>query len=444
MMKRWSVAFLVLAVSAAAYAPEADAGKGKLRRGGATLGRNRDGVVFNEKFTHTKGIRSKLTGGALGKTMGLENTVTSDGVRSTLGRGRIRPAERVTHTTTGIPGGTRSEATHHKRGTLMRWKNRLTTSRTDDVVQGRSTDTAVSETRKHRFTLNPFSNKPGKVKEVDTSRMDIDVETGEDALGGMVEKLDGDGNVTTRRETGGRRWGKAFRSKLEGQREVVNTPQGPEIIETFQAKWGFWRMVKKTVTLGLAEGGGKTVEVEHRQTAFGTEVRMTTPREQVTRSTQIQDGRTVSNGTYARNGFWGRTREKDSVVIDDQKGVYTVEELRSEDGSTKKATTRTEFVNGSSIKETETAGKYKVAASSPRTDRPKGRNWTRGREGRFLSWQYGRANGNFRARFDTPWFNMGNTVFQVDKATGEVTNVSADEAAADEGFDDGEAAYAAQ
>lgn len=427
MMKRWSVAFMVLALSAGLAAPAEAGGKGKVKRSSG-LGHNGTGVVYNESFAHHQGIRRVMSGGLLGRTMKLENTQTADGVQTSLGRGRIRPPEKVTHTTTAIPGGTRGESSHHKRGLIMRWKNRKTISRTDDITQGEggAPDVAESTTSKHRFTWNPFSNKPGSVKEVDTSRMEIDQETGQDDMSGMVEKLDRQGNLTAEpRATGGRRWGKSFRSKLDGFRETVATPNGPEIHENYTMKYGFWRAAWKTATLGLIGNGmGKTVSIDHMQDAFGTSVRMTTPKETITRTTEIQDGRTVSNGTFRRDGFWSTKVEKDSVVIDGQKGVQVVEELRADDGTTKKATTTTQFDNGARSVETETGSKLKFRASSPRQGG--GKNWARTRQGKILGWQYGRVEGHFAARFDTPWFNLGGKVFTYDEKTGDVGLAEAD------------------
>lgn len=424
MMKRWSVAFLALALSAGLSAPAEAGGKGKVKRS-AGLSRNDTGVVYNERFAHHQGIRRLLGGG---RTMKLENTLNADGVQTSLGRGRIRPPEKVTHTTTAIPGGTRSEATHHKRGLLMRWKNRQTMSRTDDITQGAggAPDVAESATSKHRFTWNPFSNKPGSVRMVETTRMEIDQETGQDDMTGMLEKLDREGNLTEEpRATGGRRWGKAFQSKLGGFREVVATPNGPEIHENYTMKYGFWRAAVRTFTVGLLGNGmGKTVSIDHMQDAFGTSVRMTTPKETITRTTEIQDGRTVSNGTFRRDGFLSTKVEKDSVVIDGQKGVQVVEELRSSDGTTKKATTTTQFENGARSVETENAYRVKFRASSPRQGG--GKNWSRTRSGNILGWQYGRVEGHFAARFDTPWFSLGNKVFTYDEKTGDVGLAEAD------------------
>jgi hypothetical protein len=267
--------------------------------------------------------------------------------------------------------------------------------------------------------------------------MEIDTETGQDDMGGVIEKLDHQGNLTAEpRATGGRRWGKAFKAKLEGFREVVNTPQGPEVTETYTMKYGFWRMVKKGLTLGLADGGGKAVTIEHTQDAFGTRVKMTTPKETITRSTEILDGRTVSNGTFRRKGFWSTKNEKDTVEIDSQKGVHTVEKQRNEDGTTSRAITTTQFVDGARAVERETSGKYKIRASSPRQGG--GKNWMRSRQGKYFKWQYGRHNGNFHARFDTPWFNLGKTVFVYNEKTGEVSNVPADELAEDYEVEDGD------
>ena len=433
MKKRSSVAIPALAMIvalAAAASPAEAGGKGKVQRSQG-LGRNGRDVVFHEKMAHHQGIRRVLSGGLLGRTMKLENTINADGVQSTIGRGRIRPPETVTHTTTGIPNGTRTESGHNKRGLIMRWKNRRTISRTDEITQGAngSPDVAHSETSKHRFTWNPFSNKPGSVKEIETSRMEIDQATGQDEMGGTIEKLDRDGYLTAEpRTTGGRRWGKAFRSKLEGFREVVATPNGPEIHENYTMRYGFWRSVVKVASLGIfGDGMGKTVSIDRATDAFGTSVTMRTPKEIITRSTEIQDGRTVSNGTYARDGFWSNTHEKDSVVIDDQKGVHVVEKLRSSDGSTKKAITTTQFAEGARSVQTETAGKFKLRASSPRAGG--GKNWMRLREGKVLSWQYGRVDGKFAARFDTPWFNLGSKVFTYDAASGEVGVAEADDVA---------------
>src|SRR4029079_15038324 len=94
-----AIAFVALLAAAGG---EAHAGKGKIRRaGGGSLERTANGVVFREKAIHTKGIRSKLTFGKLGKTLAVTNEQSSEGVKSTVQRGRKRVTKAVAASANG-------------------------------------------------------------------------------------------------------------------------------------------------------------------------------------------------------------------------------------------------------------------------------------------------------------------------------------------------------
>lgn len=290
-----AVAFVALLAAAGS---DANAGKGKLRRGGGSLERTSNGVVFREKATHTKGIRSKVTFGLLGKTLGVTNEQSAGGVKSTVKRGR----QRVTKAVEASGNGSKATSTHEKKNFFTRkWKAKLTRS---DTVS----DHEVTELASRKKTFGGWEMQAPRR----TGRM-----------GSTQEFINGQPQTVSPTK-------KPFRGKLKGSRAIERTPDSMAIADTQTRRWG----LLKTVSFGLL-GKKKRVAVEQRQTADGMNVTMTTPRAQVSRKTVIGNGVTISTGEYSKKG---RVRERDEARITESGGVHRTEKLRR-DGSVKEIVT---------------------------------------------------------------------------------------------------------
>ena len=296
--QRWSVAVVFLALLASAGS-EAEAGKGKLRRGRGSLEHGASGVVYREKATHTKGIRSKLTFGKLGKTLETTNELGARGVKSTVRDGRQRVTKAVEKNGSGTTGASNAEK---KNFFTRKWKSRMT--RSDTVSANEVTELA---SRKKAFSGDWEMKAPRR-----TGRM-----------GNTEEFINGQPQTVEPTD-------KPFRGKLKGKRAIEPTPESMELADTQTRRWG----VLRRLSFGLL-GKKKRVSVEQRQTRDGMKVTMTTPRAQTVRDTVIGDGFTMSTGSYSKRG---RVRERDSVKITEQGGVVRTEKLRR-DGSVKEVVT---------------------------------------------------------------------------------------------------------
>jgi hypothetical protein len=294
-----AIAFVALLAAAGG---DANAGKGKIRRagGGGSLERTSNGVVFREKATHTKGIRSKLTFGKLGRTLSVTNEQSSEGVKSTVQRGR----KRVTKAVAGSANGTLSNSTYEKKNFFTRkWKAKV--KRSDTVG-----DNEVTEQSARKKTFGGWEMQAPRR----TGRM-----------GNTEEFINGQPQAVSPTR-------KPFKGKLKGRRAISRTPDSMQIADTQTKRWG----LLKTVSFGLI-GRKKQVAVEQRQTADGLDVAMTTPRRgKVTRQTTVGDGVTRSTGEFTDKR--GRVRERDEVTVTRDGGVHRTEKLRR-DGSVKRIIT---------------------------------------------------------------------------------------------------------
>ena len=374
--QRWSIA-LVAASLLAAASSDVEAGKGKLRRpgGGGGLERGKNGVVFREKSVHTKGIRSRLTFGKLGKTLSVTNEQSAGGVKSTVQRRR----QRVTKAVEGFGNGTKGESNFEKKNFFTRkWKSKMTRS---DTVG----DNEVTENASSRKVFRDWkANMPRR-----TGRMG----NTEEFVNGQPRKASPTG--------------KPFRGKLKGKRSIDRAAESMELADTQTRRWGVLRF------LGNKK---KRVSVEQRQTADGMRVTMTTPKAQTVRDTVVGDGVTLSTGTYSKKG---RVRERDSVRITEQGGVRRTEKLRR-DGTVKEVISermtnddRTRITrkklrkDGSvrKIKEKESV----IGPNGKRTARQRSRTTFRKNGSVRTNVGIGKVDGDRRANVKTPIGSLGST-----------------------------------
>lgn len=375
---RSTIAIAFVALLAAAGG-DAHAGKGKLRRGGGgSLERTSNGVVFREKATHTKGIRSKVTFGLLGKTLGVTNEQSASGVKSTVKRGR----QRVTKAVEASGSGTKSTSTHEKKNFFTRkWKAKLTRS---DTVS----DHEVTELASRKKMFGGWEMQAPRR----TGRM-----------GNSEEFINGQPQAVSPTR-------KPFRGKLKGSRSISRTPDSMEIADTQTKRWGLLR----TVSFGLL-GKKKRVAIEQRQTADGMNVTMTTPRAQITRKTVVGNGVTISTGEYTKKG---RVRERDEARISQTGGVHRTEKLRR-DGSVKEIVTERMTNDGRTritskkIRKDGTVSKIKEKEQVVGADGKK--SWQRSRTTFRKNGSVrtnigiGKVDGTWRANVKTPIGSLGSS-----------------------------------
>ena len=375
----WSVATLSVALLLAAGS-DADAGKGKLRRSSGSLERTSNGVVFREKATHTKGIRSKLTFGKLGKTLSVTNEQSAGGVKSTVQRRR----QRVTKAVEKDGRGTKGSSNFEKKNFFTRkWKSKMT--RGDTVADLEVTETAA---RKKVFG-GEWEIKPPR-------------RTGR--TGNSQEFINGQARSVAPTD-------KSFRGKLKGKRSIDRSPDTMAVTDTQTRRWG----VMRRLSFGLL-GKKKRVSVEQTQTANGTKVTMTTPRSKTVRETVVGDGVSRSNGTYSKRG---RVRERDEVTMNALGGERRTEKLRK-DGSVKEVETETMSSRGHRIVTTKKLRKdgsvRKIKEKEALVSRDgKKRTWQRSRttfrkDGSVRSnIGIGKVNGKRQANVKTPIGSIGTT-----------------------------------
>jgi hypothetical protein len=374
--QRWSVGIVFVALLAAAGSGDAQAGKGKVRRGGAGLERTANGVVFREKATHTKGIRSKLTFGKLGKTLSVTNEQSSGGAKSTVQRGR----QRVTKAVEASGNGTKATSTHEKKNFFTRkWKAKMTRS---DTVS----DHEVTELASRKKLFGGWEMAAPRR----TGRM-----------GNSEEFINGQPQTVSPTK-------KPFRGKLKGSRAIERTPDSMEIADTQTRRWG----VMRRLSFGLL-GKKKRVAVEQRQTADGMDITMTSPREKLTRKTVVGNGVTLSTGEFSKRG---RVRERDEVRISETGGVRRTEKLRR-DGSVKEIVTQRmsddgrERVTSKKIRRDGSVAKIKEKESVIGADGKK--SWQRSRttfrkDGSVrTNIGIGKVNGKWQANVKTPIGSLG-------------------------------------
>ncbi len=379
MKKHRTTAAIAFVALLAAAGSDANAGKGKIRRagGGGSLERTSNGVVFREKATHTKGIRSKLTFGKLGKTLSVTNEQSSEGVKSTVQRGR----KRVTKAVEASSNGTRSTSTYEKKNFFTRkWKAKL--NRSDTVSDHEVTELA---SRKKAFSRSWEMQAPRR-----TGRM-----------GNTEEFINGQAQTVSPTQ-------KPFKGKLKGSRSISRTPDSMEIADTQTRRWG----VLRRLSFGLL-GKKKRVAIEQRQTADGMNVTMTAPRGQVTRKTVVGDGVTVSTGEYTRRG---RIRERDEARITRDGGVHRTEKLRR-DGSVKEIVTERMTNDGRTLVTTKKVRKdgtvSKIKEKESVIGRDGKKSWQRSRttfrkDGSVrTNLGIGKVDGKWRANVKTPIGSLG-------------------------------------
>jgi len=374
--QRWSIALVSLVLLAAAGS-DAEAGKGKLRRSGGSLERGKNGIVFREQAKHTKGIRSKLSFGKLGKVLSVTNEQSAGGVKSTVQRRR----QRVTKAVEPTGSGTKGTSTFEKKNFFTRkWKAKMT--RSDTVSDSEVTEKA---SRRKVFGGDWVAAMPRR-----TGR-----------TGNTEEFVNGEPRRVAPTK-------KSFRGKLTGRRSIDRTADSMEVTDTQTRRWGLLRKI------GL--GKKKRVVVEQTQTANGMKVTMTTPRATTTRETAVGDGVTRSTGTYSRKG---RIRERDQVTMTALGGERRVERLRR-DGSVKEVQTEVMSRGGHRIVTT------KKLRKDGSVKKIKEKEALIGRDGKKRGWQrsrttfrkdgsvrtnigIGKVNGKRSANIKTPIGSLGTT-----------------------------------
>jgi hypothetical protein len=372
---RWPVAAVLIALLAGTSS-DAEAGKGRLARD-AAIERDKGGrVVFREKATHRKGLRSRIPLLNRGKMMTNTNEQSHDGVKSTIQRGR----HRVTKATQANgAGGTKATSTYEKKGLISRkWRSKML--RTDSVAANQ-----VNEDSSQKRMFRGWQDKPSR----QTGRMGNTVER---LVNGEQRAVDPSG--------------KAFRGRLKGRRAIERRPDSMEIADTQPRRWGVLRL------LGNKK---KRVTVEQRQTPDGMKVTMTTPRTVTTRDTKIGDGFTTSTGSYSKKG---KVRERDDVTATRDGVVRRTEKLRR-DGSVDKIITERVAADGrtrvttKSLRDDGSVKKIKERESFRRADGKKG--WQRSRttyrrDGSVrTNIGIGKVDGKWRANVKTPIGSVGQT-----------------------------------
>src|SRR6185503_18613799 len=296
---RTPVAIAFVALLAAAGS-DANAGKGKIRRGGGSLERTANGVVFREKATHTKGIRSKVTFGLLGKTLGVTNEQSAGGVKSTVKRGR----QRVTKAVAAKGNGTEAASTHEKKNFFTRkWKAKI--RRSDTVSANEVTELAAPK--------KPFRGKLKGSRSISRTPDNMEIA-----------------------DTQSKRWGllKTVSFGLLGKKKRVaieqkQTPDGMDVtMTTPRAKMTRKTVVGDGVTISTGEYSKKGRVRERDETRISQtggvhrteKLRRDGSVKEIVTERMSNDGRTrITRKKVRKDGSVRKIKEKESVIGADGK-----------------------------------------------------------------------------------------------------------------------------
>lgn len=361
---------LVLAVVLAVTTPAGDAAADKGRvRAKTSLERTERGMALRQKQTVSKGLRSRITGGMLGKQLALTQEQRGDGVTVGVKIGR----DRMERTTTASPTGTTSSSSYTRRGVF---RNRTRATREDEVSRDRVTEIGA----RHRFFK-------GSVKTLTTRTTgrsgDTEVE---------VERVRRDGSTRSMRAGRDGDRSRPGVGKVAGERSIERRGDGMEMVETQTKRWG---------VLSRLSGGrlGKQAKVTTTQRQDGLRVELATRKATMTRDTAIDgSGRTRSFGTVARKG---RVVSRDQATVTEGRAELVTENLRR--GGTVKKVVGEELTADTARKVTQglrrdgSARSVSIKESSTRADGKK--NWKRSfalktRSGKtIVGLDLGRADG---------------------------------------------------
>ncbi|HEU5055601.1 MAG TPA: hypothetical protein VFU21_03725 [Kofleriaceae bacterium] len=293
---RWSVAVTAAALLAFAGS-DAEAGKGRIKSSSSL--QIKDGKVTSQrKLNHNRGLRGKLTGGFLGRTIAVQSEQGAAGNSVTTERGGSKVARTFARTEDGR--GTRAQGVHDKRrfGRIFGRAKKL--ERTDIVTPEQVTQDAIQHRtfRKEKRTIRTHKRgQPNGAEQV--GYRDGTQWVGEPGTASVGRGSDA--------------WG----GKLKGDRAVMDTPDGMVIAEAQTGKYGRLSKVVKRVltspitlasailTLGIAPvtfGKTREVKLEEWQSPTGNGFELTTPNARVVSSTAIRDNHTESITTRFRKG----------------------------------------------------------------------------------------------------------------------------------------------
>jgi hypothetical protein len=362
-----SLAALLVALLAASSS-DAEA-KGRLRSSTALT--VQDGHIRSDQsFRQNRGLRGKLTRGALGALMTVKTVQDAGGKLSKTRRGRKQITRDITRSRDGE--GTTAQGSYQKFGprlSLRRplgWKTGL--SRNDTVTRHQVTDRATRRGRRVTRT---------------SRRGALDTQE-------VVEKLS-EGRVRSRSapSAAGSR-SRPWMSWLRGNRNVLEGPDSMAIGDSVSRSWGRIPLVVKRVlslpltiaTLGLwVPGKVHRIEVNERQTPDGHSLEITTPKERVVSTTSLRGSSSRSVTTRSKNG---RLREKETTEIWRDVGV-SKRAIKRRNGTTKKVIETkvtadgTRSVTTTKLRRDKSVRRVSVKASSPRADKPARNNWVRSR-----------------------------------------------------------------
>ena len=364
--KRWSVAVLAVAL-AVSTGGKAEAGNGRIKSSSSLQIKNGK-ITSTKNLNHNRGLRGKLTGGRLGRTIAVESEQTASGDRRSTKRGGSRVSRNFTRSPDGQ--GTQARGVHDRRRFFGVFGRATKLERSDTVTPDRVTQDAIRHRtfRKAKRTIR--THKRGQPNGVEqTGYRDGDrwvADPGLEAVGGQSEA-----------------WG----GKLKGNRAVMETPAGMRLEETTTGKYGRLSKVVKRVltspitlatailTVGIAPVTfGKTRQVQLRewQDGSGDGFELTTPNARVVSQTAIHDTHTESTTTRFRKGV---ERENETTRISNDVGV-TDRRVKDRKGRTEKIIRTRLTPDGvhtewtAHLRKDGTVSKMVKTVTRPRADKP--------------------------------------------------------------------------
>jgi hypothetical protein len=359
----------LFAVLLVALPGAAEAGRGRLKSS-VSVERTGKGLAVREQHDVSKGVRGRLTGGALGKQLRLSGEQRAGGMSTGVELGRSRMSRTTTSNLDGR--GTTATATFTRKGLFG---SRPQVTRQDRVEAGRVTERSAN----HRY----FGGEVKKQTTRTTGRSgNTNVEIARLWQGGEVRSLrsfqDGD-----RSRPGA--------GKLKGQRSIERRADGMAVVDTQRKNWG---------ALSRLSGGrlGKSATLTTEQRADGQRVALTTRTDRVVRDTRFEPGATRSTGSHQRKG---RVLSRDTTMVNGARAEHIRERLRR-DGTAKategrEVTASTERAVKQRLRRDGTARSVAVTEKSARGDGKN--NWKKSfalktRKGNtILSVDLGRADG---------------------------------------------------
>jgi hypothetical protein len=363
--RRWSIA--VVAVALLAFAGTgAEAGRGRVKTSSSL--ELKDGkITSNRKVSHNRGLRGKLTGGRLGKTIAIESNDSAGESRRETKRGGSRVSRDFTPTADG--GGSSAKGVHDRRRFFV-FGRATQLERTDIVTRQNVTQDAVQHRTLRRAKRSIRTHKRGAPNGVE-----------------QVGYRDGTQWVAEPglNEVGSqsRAWG----GKLKGNRVVMDTPGGMRLEDSQNFKYGrvgkvVTRILTAPITLATAiltlgtmpVTFGKTQKMQLRewQDPSGQGFELTTPRDRVVSNTTDDGRRSETVTTTFRKGV---QRETETTNLWKDVGVST-RRINDRRGRTKKIVHTRLLPDGTHsewtthLRRDGSVSKVAVKESRPRADKP--------------------------------------------------------------------------